>query len=172
MIVSIRRMGEPCLLEKSVAVTSSEFNSIELLNLIDNLSDTQHHFGGVGIAAPQIGINKRIFIIEYYQKDITRYSNTGDCPRKIIINPEILSVSNEQISFNEGCLSLPGLRGTVNRSVKISYQYFDQFGNLYRGEDDGFFARVFQHEYDHLDGMLYPMRMNDLRSLSYVDADK
>lgn len=171
MIVPIRRMGDPCLLMPSTPIAENEFNSVELLELIQNLRDTQQHLGGVGIAAPQIGINKRVVLIEYYQKDIVRYADVGDCPLKIIINPEVIPLESKIVSFNEGCLSLPGLRGVVNRPAKIAYKYFDQFGVEHRGEDDRFFARVMQHECDHLDGILYHLRMDDLRTLSFIDLD-
>ena len=171
MIVPIRKMGAPCLLIRSPEVAAAEFNQPELLQLIQDLRDTQHHLGGVGIAAPQIGINKRVILIEYYQSDITRYANVGDCPLRVIINPEIEFLTDEHAVFNEGCLSLPGLRGEVSRPVGIAYKYYDQFGGLHSGEDFGFFARVMQHECDHLDGILYPFRMQDLRRLAFIDAE-
>jgi peptide deformylase len=115
MIYPIRKMGDPCLLMRSSEITAEEFNSPALLQLIEDLQDTQKHLGGVGIAAPQIGINKRLVVIEYYQAEITRYSDVGDCPLKVIINPEILLLDGEQAIFNEGCLSVPGLRGEVSR---------------------------------------------------------
>ena len=171
MIVPIRKMGEACLLIRSSEVTTDEFNQPELLQLIEDLHDTQKHLGGVGIAAPQIGVNKRVVLIEYYQRDITRYSDVGDCPLRVIINPEIQFLSDESSTFNEGCLSVPGLRGEVSRPVGISYKYYDQFGQLHQGEDTGLFARVMQHECDHLDGILYPQRMQDLRKLAFIDVD-
>ena len=171
MIVPIRKMGDPCLLVCSSEVAVGDFNQTELLQLIQDLRDTQHHLGGVGIAAPQIGINKRVILIEYYQRDITRCANVGDCPLRVIINPEIEFLTDEHAVFNEGCLSLPGLRGEVSRPIGIAYKYYDQFGVLHSGEDFGFFARVMQHECDHLDGTLYPFRMQDLRSLAFIDVE-
>lgn len=171
MIHPIRKMGDPCLLMRSSEITAQEFNTPALLQLIEDLHDTQKHLGGVGIAAPQIGINKRLVIIEYYQAEITRYSDVGDCPLKVIINPEIILLDGEQSIFNEGCLSVPGLRGEVSRPQAISYKYYDQFGNVHQGEDNGLFARVMQHECDHLDGILYPMRMQDISKLAFVDIE-
>lgn len=171
MIVPIRKMGDPCLLRRSDEVLESEFGSPELLSLIRDMRDTQHHLGGVGIAAPQIGVNKRVVVIEYYQKDIVRYDNVGDRPLTVIINPEITPLDNQTIAFNEGCLSVPGLRGEVSRPVGISYKFYDENGKLHQGEDSSFFARVMQHECDHLDGILYPMRMTDISKLAFVDAD-
>lgn len=171
MIHPIRKMGDPCLLTRSAEITATEFSSPSLLQLIQDLQDTQKHLGGVGIAAPQIGVNKRLVVIEYYQAEITRYNDVGDCPLKVIINPEISFITSEQSTFNEGCLSVPGLRGEVSRPRAISYKYYDQFGNVHLGEDDGFFARVMQHECDHLDGILYPMRMQDISKLAFVDIE-
>ena len=171
MIVPIRKMGDPCLLVRSSEVAAGDFNESDLLELIHELRDIQHHLGGVGIAAPQIGVNKRVVLIEYYQRDTTRYANVGDCPLRVIINPEIEFLTDEHAVFNEGCLSLPGLRGKVSRPAGIAYKYYDQFGELHSGEDFGFFARVMQHECDHLDGILYPFRMQDLRSLAFIDAE-
>lgn len=171
MIVPIRKMGDPCLLVKSAEVAQHEFGSAELLALIQDLHDTQLKQGGVGIAAPQIGINKRIVIIEYFQKYITRYSDIGDCPRRVIINPEISLLDGELTAFSEGCLSVPGLRGEVFRPRTIEYKFYDEYGNLHHGTDNSFFARVLQHECDHLDGILYPMRMNDISKLAFIDWD-
>lgn len=169
MILPIYKMGAECLSKVASAVTEAEFASVELSEIIANLHDTLVESGGVGIAAPQVGISKRILLIEYQQAKITRYANVGNCPLKIIINPKIEYIGNEYLAFNEGCLSLPYLRGEVIRHKTIKYQYFDQFGVLCHGEDDGFFARVLQHELDHLDGILYPMRMHDISKLAYVD---
>lgn len=170
MIVAIRKMGDPCLLTPSTAIAPEEFNSMELKQLIQNLRDTQRHLGGVGIAAPQIGINKRVLVIEYYQTQIARYSDIGDCPLRVIINPEITPMGDDLSVFNESCLSLPGLCGEVIRPQAIRYRYHDETGQLYEGEDADFFARVLQHECDHLDGVLYPMRMQDMSKLAFVDA--
>ena len=171
MIKPIRKMGDPCLLKISDHITKEEFGSQNLFDLLADMEDTMRHLGGVGIAAPQIGINKQVVIIEYYQKDITRYQNVGDCPRRVIINPVIKAVTEEEEFFFEGCLSVPGLRGSVSRPKAISYEYFDEYGNLHKGTDDSFFARVMQHECDHLQGILYPMRMKDMSTLAFIDLD-
>ncbi len=171
MIKQVLKMGNPSLLEKSLPITKEEFGSAELLRLIEDLVDTQRHYGGIGIAAPQIGVNKQIVIIEYYQKDITRYTDIGDCPLKVIINPKIIPIGEEESAMNEGCLSVPGLRGEVFRPTVIYYEYYDQYGNFFSGEDSSVFARVLQHECDHLNGILYPMRMRDISKLAFVDLN-
>lgn len=170
LIKTVLKMGHPVLLKRADELKDHEFNSPELLQLIQDMQDTQRHHGGVGIAAPQIGVSKRILLIEFYQKDITRYNGMEDCPLKVIINPEITSIGVEESIFNEGCLSVPGLRGEVSRPLAISYRYYDEFGSLHEGQDDGIFARVLQHECDHLDGILYPMRMQDISKLAFIDA--
>lgn len=170
MQVEIKQIGDPCLLAKSVPITESEFGSAELLQLIQHLRDTQKAAGGVGIAAPQIGVNKRVIVIEYYQHEITRYSDTGDCDFTVIINPELTIIGDEVSVFNEGCLSVRGFRGRVTRPKSIGYKYYDEFGVPQQGCDSGFFARVLQHEYDHLEGILYPMRLIAGQTLEAVDA--
>ncbi len=156
-------------MQVSAAISAAEFGSTELMDLLCDMKDTMHYLGGVGIAAPQIGVNKQVVIIEYQQKDIVRYENIGDCPLRIIINPVITPIGDEETTFNEGCLSVPGLRGEVSRPKAIRYEYYDETGTLHSGEDDGFFARVMQHECDHLQGVLYPMRMKDISKLGFVD---
>ena len=164
-------MGAASLFEQARPVLDHEFNQPELFKLIENLTDTQRASGGVGIAAPQIGVNLRVVVIEYAEKNITRYANVGDCRHTVIINPVIELLDNELVAFNEGCLSVPGLKGEVWRAKSIRFSSYDQFGGLHQGIDDGFFARVLQHECDHLDGVLYPMRMTDLRKLAFIDAE-
>lgn len=170
LIKPILKMGHPLLLRKSEDLQSYEFNTIALSELIQDLRDTQHHHGGIGIAAPQIGVSKRVLLVEFYQKYVARYSDVGDCSLKVIINPEITTIGSAESIFNEGCLSVPGLRGEVSRPVAVSYKYYDEFGTLHEGQDDGMFARVLQHEIDHLDGILYPMRMQDVSKLTFIDA--
>lgn len=171
MQVEIKQIGESCLVEKSTPVLENEFGSAWLLQLIQDLHDTQKFAGGVGIAAPQIGVNKRVIVIEYYQRDMTRYNDTGDCDFTVIINPELTILDDGVSVFNEGCLSVRGFRGKITRPVNVAYKYYDQFGNLHEGSDNGFFARVLQHEYDHLEGILYPMRLVDGEQLETVDLD-
>lgn len=163
-------MGHPLLLERAVELQAHEFATSELQELIQDLRDTQHHLGGIGIAAPQIGVSKRILLVEFYQENASRYSEIGDCPLKIIINPIIKPIGDDESIFNEGCLSVPGLRGEVSRPITIAYKYYDENGDIHEGEDSGMFARVLQHECDHLDGILYPMRMKDISKLAFIDA--
>lgn len=158
MIREVLTIGDERLLQISQVVRSNEFNTPALAELISDMRDTMHEKGGVGIAAVQIGCHKRILLIEYDGNN-PRYAEIGDCPLKIIINPQIESVGGETQDYNEGCLSVPDERGLVNRPKHIRYKYYNQLGEQFEGEDDGFFARVLQHEVDHLDGILFPMRV-------------
>ncbi len=159
MIKDILHIGDKLLLEKSMEVKSHEFNSKELKELINNLRDSMRETNGVGISAIQIGVKKRIALIEYYV-DNPRYAEIGNCPLTVLINPEFSVVGDEISEYNEGCLSVPDTRGIVRRPKHIKYKYFDEAGQQIIGENDGFFARVMQHEIDHMDGILFTTRVD------------
>ena len=127
-----------------------------------------HAADGAGLAAPQIGIPLRLVIFGFESNP--RYPEALAIPRTILINPVITPLSDQIDAFWEGCLSLPGLRGVVPRWAKLHYEGFDQYGNRVSRDAEGFHARVVQHECDHLDGILYPMRMPDISRLGYVEA--
>lgn len=165
MIRDVLTIGDDQLLQISLEVDVKEFNSQELFNIIADMRDTMHKEGGVGIAAVQIGYHKRITIIEFDGSN-PRYSEIGDCPLTVIINPKIEAVGEEMIGYTEGCLSVPNLRGQVVRPKHIKYSYYNQYGELIQGENDGFFARVMQHEIDHMDGILFPSRVTDESTLT------
>lgn len=166
----VLRMGEPCLLQ--VAERVEMFNSDELHALIQDMEDTMLAMNGAGIAAPQIGVSKRVVI--FGSKEATenpRYPDAGDVPYTVLINPEITAINHENMDDGwEGCLSVPGMRGLVPRYTQIRYQGFDQLGNPIDRTVADFHARVVQHECDHLDGVLYPMRIKDLKDFGYVDV--
>ena len=160
MIKDVLKIGDKLLLETSVQINQHEFNTVELNNLITDMRDTMHENGGVGISAIQIGIKKRVAIIEYDGNN-PRYKDIGNCPLTVVINPEITVVGDEVSEYNEGCLSVPDARGLVTRPKHISYKFFDESGALVTGDDSGFFARVMQHEIDHMDGILFTMRIDN-----------
>ena len=168
MIRELLTIGDDRLLLLSEEVQDHEFNTSELFALIGDMKDTMRNSGGVGIAAVQIGYHKRITLIEYSASN-TRYTDIGECPLAVIINPQIKALNNETIDYNEGCLSVPDLRGIVSRPKRISYKFYNQFGELISGEDDGFFARVIQHEVDHMNGILFPTRVEDKATLKAID---
>ncbi len=161
----ILKMGDPRLLR--VAEPVKEFGTPELDALIVDMFDTMHAANGAGLAAPQIGVNLRLVIYGFKQN--TRYPDAPPVPETVLINPKLRPLSAEMEDGWEGCLSVPGLRGVVPRFSALHYDGFDQYGNVISRDADGFHARVVQHECDHLDGILYPMRITDLSQFGYVD---
>jgi len=167
-ICKIIKLGNPKLREKSTEIPLSQIQSESTKNLIQDLIDTLRSSGGVGIAAPQIGINKKILIIEIDQEN-KRYKEALATPLQVIINPRV-SISDYKLSgLWEGCLSLPGLKGFVKRPRGINLDYFNQNGEKIKIQAFDFMAHVFQHEIDHLNGMLYIDRMEDLTKLSFLE---
>ena len=166
MIRDVLRMGDPRLLEKAVPVV--RFNTAELDGLLKDLRDTMAHLDGAGLAAPQIGVGLRVVI--FGVKANPRYRGVEEVPDTVLINPEIERLSDEEEEGWEGCLSVPGMRGWVPRWRKLRYTGYDEKGNRFEREVEGFHARVVQHERDHLDGILYPMRIRDFTRFGFNDA--
>lgn len=164
-IKPVLRMGNPLLLQKAEAIT--EFNTPELNMLIQDMQDTMAAEDGAGLAAPQIGASVRVVIFGVEQNP--RYPDAETVPQTILINPVITPLDETMENGWEGCLSLPGLRGLVPRYTRINYSGFDIHGNPFEVEASGFHARVVQHECDHLDGILYPLRIKDLRQFAYTE---
>lgn len=169
-IRTVLRMGEPCLLLKAAPV--EQFDTPELHDLIHDLEDTMLHMRGAGIAAPQIGVSTRVVIFGQKESDQTtnpRYPDADVVPYTVLINPVLTPIGTEIEQDWEGCLSVPGMRGVVPRYLRLHYTGFDQFGNVVDRLVSGFHARVVQHECDHLDGVLYPMRIINLKDFGYTD---
>jgi peptide deformylase len=165
----VLRMGHPLLLEKSHEV--KEFSTKELQHLIRDLRDTMRAEEGAGIAAPQIGVLRRVVIFGV-SKDNPRYPGRGEVPDTVLINPVITALDDEMDDGWEGCLSVPGMRGLVPRYKRVSYRGFDEHGELVERTVEGFHARVVQHECDHLDGILYPMKVQDMRQFGFKEELK
>jgi peptide deformylase len=144
------------------------FHSEELKNLLIDMRDTMAHLNGAGLAAPQIGVSLRVVI--FGMKSNPRYPDAGEIPDTVLINPELTPLSNEIEEGWEGCLSVPGMRGWVPRWTRLRYAGFDESGKRFERTVDGFHARVVQHECDHLDGILYPMRIRDLSKFGFNEA--
>jgi peptide deformylase len=161
----ILKMGDPRLLRIAEPVT--EFNTDELNTLIADMFDTMHAANGAGLAAPQIGVNLRVVIYGFKQN--VRYPEAPPVPETVLINPKLQPLSADRDENWEGCLSVPGLRGVVPRFSSLHYEGLDQFGNVISRDADGFHARVVQHECDHLDGILYPMRIEDFSKFGYTE---
>lgn len=164
-IRAILKMGDPRLL--GVAKPVESFASQEIDPIIQDMFDTMKHAKGAGLAAPQIGIPLRIVIfgIEFNP----RYPDAEPVPETILINPEIEILDAETEAAWEGCLSVPGMRGKVYRARKICYRGMSAEGEPFERVAAGFHARVVQHEVDHLDGVLYPRRIQDLREFGFIE---
>ncbi|MBB5192326.1 peptide deformylase [Silvimonas terrae] len=163
---TVLKMGTPSLQEKSAPLTA--FDTPELKALIEDLFDTMHAYNGVGIAAPQIGVNLQVVIFGF--ESSPRYPDASPVPQTILINPVITPLTDEEEAGWEGCLSVPGLRGEVPRYTKIRYQGFDQHGQPIDRVAEGFHARVVQHECDHLWGILYPQRIRDMTRFGFLEV--
>ena len=159
------KMGEPLLLRVAAPVTRFD---AELQELVADMDDTMCALSGAGIAAPQIGVSARVVIFEL--KDNPRYPHIAPVPYTVLVNPLVTLLSSEQDEGWEGCLSVPGMRGLVPRYRRLRYRGFDQYGAPFDRTVEGFHARVVQHEVDHLDGVLFPQRVRDMRDFGFEDA--
>jgi peptide deformylase len=165
MIREILRMGDPRLLDRSREV--ERFGTRELAELLADMRDTMHDADGAGLAAPQIGVPLRVVIFGVEANP--RYPDADPVPYTELVNPVLTPLGDEEEDGWEGCLSVPGFRGVVPRFTRLRYEGFDPEGNPIRREVDGFHARVVQHETDHLDGILYPQRIRDMRKFGFTD---
>ena len=159
-------MGDPRLWQKSLPVT--QFVTPQLIELLQDMRDTMAHLNGAGLAAPQIGVPLRVVI--FGVKSNPRYPGIDDVPDTVLINPVLTPLSEELEEGWEGCLSVPGMRGWVPRFQRLRYSGFDELGKRFEREVEGFHARVVQHEVDHLDGVLYPMRIRDFTRFGFNEA--
>ncbi|NVE00949.1 peptide deformylase [Massilia sp. BJB1822] len=162
----ILKMGEPLL--SRVADPIREFNTPALHGLIADMFDTMHAADGAGLAAPQIGVSLQLVIFGF--KFNQRYPDAPQVPETVLINPVLTPLGEEQEEGFEGCLSVPGLRGSVPRYTRLRYEGYDQYGNKLLREVDGFHARVVQHEVDHLLGILYPSRIRDFSRFGFTSV--
>ncbi len=162
----VLKMGDPLLYRKAEPVKG--FKTPELDALIVDMFDTMAALNGAGLAAPQIGVSQRVAIFSVESNP--RYPDVEPVPTTVLINPILTPIGDEMEEGWEGCLSVPGLRGLVTRHKNLRYTGFDQNGTPIDRTVSGFHARVVQHECDHLDGILYPMRLRDIRLLGFEDA--
>jgi len=161
----VLRMGDPRLLRVSRPVT--RFNTPELQALLTDMHDTMQALDGAGLAAPQIGVDLRVVIFGVASN--RRYPDAEPVPQTVLINPVLTRLDDELEEGWEGCLSVPGMRGLVPRFLRLRYRGFDASGAPIDRTVDGFHARVVQHECDHLDGILYPMRIRDMRNFGFTE---
>jgi len=161
----VLRMGDARLLRRADPVC--DFSGSGLLSLLEDMRDTMRAQDGVGLAAPQIGVNLRVVIFGVERN--SRYPDVEAIPQTVLINPSITVLGEEIEGDWEGCLSLPGLRGRVPRYRNIRYHGLDEQGVPIERSASGFHARVVQHECDHLDGILYPMRIQDMTEFGFTE---
>ena len=162
----ILRMGDPRLLVPAAPV--GEFATPALHALIADMFDTMRAAGGVGLAAPQIGVGLQVVVFGFEQSE--RYPDAAAVPLTVLINPVVTPLGAEEAAGWEGCLSVPGMRGEVQRPDRVRYCGFDAAGCPIDREAEGFHARVVQHECDHLAGILYPMRLRDPARFGFTDV--
>lgn len=167
MIRPICRMGNPVLREIAKDIDPGEIKSENFRQLLVDLKDSMDHYGGIGIAAPQIGVSQKVALIELDGPN--RYGENSALPLTCFINPELEILTDETQGFWEGCLSVPGLRGFVERPSKLRVRFLNEKGEKQEILAEGFLATVIQHELDHLFGTLYIDRIKDPRLLSYQD---
>lgn len=160
------RMGHPLLRQKAEPLVEAQIGTAWLDELVSDMKDTLADAGGIGLAAPQIGESYRLAIINI-KGGTTRYGVLEPVPMCVYINPEIQVVDEVKQGFFEGCLSIPDLRGFVERPSAINVKYLNFVGDKVEETYKGFLATVFQHEFDHLDGRLYVDRMTDMSTLCF-----
>jgi peptide deformylase len=163
MLKPVLRMGDPILFQRAEPV--AQFGTPELHALLQDMDDTMRSKNGAGIAAPQIGVSLQVVIFGVGANP--RYPDAEEVPYTVLINPTLEPIGAEMEEGWEGCLSVPGMRGVVPRYSQLRYRGFDQHGNAIDRTASGFHARVVQHETDHLFGILYPMRIRDLRLFGF-----
>ena len=166
-IRNILRIGHPALRARAAEVPDDWFGSKRLQQLIDDLFDTKLAFSGAGLAAPQIDEPGRVFVIGMGHNP--RYPDADPLPDRVLINPVIKSIGDELSAGWEGCLSVPGLRGEVERWQRIHLKWQDREGGFHTEELQNFHARVVQHENDHLDGVLFPDRLVSPLAFGFTD---
>jgi peptide deformylase len=165
-IKPVLKMGDPVLLQQAKPV--EQFDTPELHALIKDMQDTMAALSGAGIAAPQIGVSLQVAIFGVGQNP--RYPDAESVPYTVLINPVLTAIGEDLEEGWEGCLSVPGMRGLVPRFKHLRYRGRDQFGVEIDRTVTAFHARVVQHEVDHLLGVLYPMRIRDLRFFGFSDT--
>lgn len=166
-ILKIARMGHPILLQRADRVADPSAPEIRRLaaDMIETMDDAQ----GVGLAAPQVHIPLRLFVFRVPAERVTGEAADQPISTTVVINPVVTLLTDERVLMWEGCLSIPGLRAAVPRAPRICYSGVDCDGRPVGGEVSGFHADVVQHEYDHLDGILYPMRMTDFSLFGFTE---
>jgi peptide deformylase len=165
MILKVARIGHPVVRAEARPVPEGRIRSAEIQRLIDDMEETMHEYDGVGLAAPQVHVGLRLAVLEVAASDERAMDAV---PFTVLVNPVVEPLSEAKLAGYEGCLSIPDLRGLVPRYERVRLTARDRKARPYSLEASGFFARVIQHECDHLDGRVYLDRMTDLRTLSFL----
>lgn len=172
-ILKVARMGHPVLRAKALPVTPSQIRSAGVQRLIDDMFETMREYSGIGLAAPQVHQNVRLFVAGVRAlsegERVETMNDDGGMPFVVVINPEVTPIGDTVEEGWEGCLSIPDIRGLVPRPKDVRVQAYDRRGEKVTFTASGLPARVIQHETDHLDGVLFPDRMKSLLSLSFMD---
>jgi len=165
-ILKVARIGHPVVREAARAVSEAEIADASFQRLIDDMVETMHEYEGVGVAAPQVHVSLRLAVIEVPPDDERAEAGV---PLTVLVNPVVTPLGSKRLLGVEGCLSVPGLRGVVPRHERVRLEALDRRGQRFKVEAAGFFARVVQHECDHLDGSVYLDRMSGMRSLGFIE---
>ena len=166
MILKVARLGHPVIRTPAQAIPKETITSAETQRLIDDMIDTMREYEGVGLAAPQVHVSKQLALIEVNEN--RRYPGEGPIPLTVLINPKILSASKKQAEDWEGCLSVHEFRGRVPRADSLDVEAYNRNGETVRFRAQGFFARIIQHECDHLAGKVFLDRMSTLATLTHL----
>tara|TARA_B100000575_G_C23051724_1_gene605431 strand:+ start:568 stop:1110 length:543 start_codon:yes stop_codon:yes gene_type:complete len=164
-VQKVLRMGDPILNRISIPIT--DFLSPQLKEIVKDMKDTMKAMQGVGLAAPQIGFSLRIVVFGFSSNQ--RYPHEKSVPCTVLINPKLEIINSIEEESWEGCLSIPGIRGLVSRPKKIRYSGYTENGNFFQRTASGFHSRIVQHEYDHLEGILFPMRIKNFHNFGFED---
>ena len=164
-ILKVARIGHPIVRAAAAPVAPEQIASEGFQRLVDDMIATMHEYEGVGLAAPQVHVSLRVAVIEVPASDERSHAAV---PLTVLVNPVVTPLGDERVHGWEGCLYVPGLRGMAPRLARVRLEALDRNGRPYAAEASGFFARVIQHECDHLDGKVYLDRMEDLRTLSFL----
>jgi peptide deformylase len=165
-ILKVARIGHPAVRTKALDLEAAEIRSAEIQQFIDDMIETMHEYEGVGLAAPQVHVSLRLAVIEVPSYD---ERTTDAVPLIVLVNPRLTTLGEDKLAGVEGCLSIPGLRGMVPRSKRVHLDALDRWGKPYTVEAEDFYARVIQHECDHLEGEVYLDRMQGMRTLAFIE---
>ena len=165
-ILKVARLGHPVLRQQAERVAPADIQSVEVQRLIDDMIETMHEYDGAGLAANQVHVPRQIAVIEVAKNP--RYPEAPEIPLTVLVNPVVTPTTEEMEEGWEGCLSVPDMRGVVPRYMAVRLECLDRYGKPVDLVAKDFFARVIQHETDHLNGIVYVDRIRDMRTLSHI----